>query len=706
MREWVSSGVRAGFGLAVALAVGSVQVAMAGGHRTLEPRLHGDIPGSVFTSVTRVEGTEPSGNYVALEDGRLYFGASHTLYVYDVAKPLKPKLLGSVGGIGTIRQLAVWKGMVYIASRETGMWIVDARNPSAPKLLSRFDTIELATGISVCGNLVMLGQRQNGVEFIDVTDPLRPAHIRLEKTGESQSTLFRDGICYSGDWGVGEVTMIDARDMRTVKTLRTVKLRGNGDGIDIQGKMLYASTGHHYHDLSARRWRAPTPGQPGFGEGHALEIIDIADPSAPKVLGRCKFDTFYTIGMDMWTPRASGDHVFCADTFNGLYAVDAKDPSAMRIVGRVTVPDPRRTDAPGTPVTGVAVGDGAVYMTARDCGLVVVGCPVAKARKAVYPAEPAHLDYRTDYRQKLAHFSAWRPKRSGQVRAVATHGAYAYVACGQAGLSVLRRKGGAYAEVASFDLPFCGDVKVRSGRLYSAEALQGLAVYDLANPVKPVERERIREFGSSVCCPLWLWTPKTSGLVIVSDRDSGYTIMDPEHGWKRLLRSPGCPGWDRYFSDELLGGRYFAQSLANIGFAWIDMGEKPPRVIRSRVNTSGLNDGCLAWRDGRLLMVSKGEFLYLKPGQPENSDGSHWKGVQICPNGKAGPRGGQPAWDGGNGLALTARISKEIWRLDMSDENHPKTLWGEKTLGNPDAAVFHDGRLLVPCGYQGLLIEK
>ena len=163
MRRCGSSGAWAGLGLAVVLAFGSVQTALAAGRRTLEPKLHGDIPGGVFTSVARVEGTETSGNSVVLEDGRLYFGAAHTLYVYDVAKPLKPRLLGSVGGIGAIRQMAVWKGMVYIASRETGMWIVDARNPSAPKLLSRFDTIELATGISVCGNLVMLGQRQNGV---------------------------------------------------------------------------------------------------------------------------------------------------------------------------------------------------------------------------------------------------------------------------------------------------------------------------------------------------------------------------------------------------------------------------------------------------------------------------------------------------------------------------------------------------------------
>lgn len=686
--------------LLVALAL---PFARAAKHEALEPKI---VSGGTFTSVRRIGGTELAGNAVVVEGDRLYFGAAHTLYVYDIAKPLEPKLLGSVGGIGTIRQMALWKGMVYIASRETGMWIVDARDAAAPKLLSRFDTVELATGISVCGNLVMLGQRQNGVEFIDVTDPLKPAHIRIEKTNESQSTIYRDGICYSGDWGAGEVTLIDARDMKTVRTLRTVKLRGNGDGVDVQGHLLYVSTGHHYHDLAAKRRRSPKPGEPGFGEGHALEIVDIADPSAPKVLGRCKFDTYYQIGMDMWSPRASGDYVFCADTYNGLYAVDAKDPAAMRIVGRIVVPDPKNAEAPGVPVTSVAVGEGAVYLTAKDCGLVVAGCPVAKATKPVYPKEPANLGYRIPYRQDLGHFTAWTPKRRGQVRAVAPFGDYVYVACGQAGMAVLKAKGGAYAQVAAFDLPFCGDVKVKDGRLYSAEALQGLAVYDLADPVRPREVERVRDFGETVSCPLWIWTPTNARYVIVSDRQSGYFVMDPTAGWKRLLRSPGCPGWDRYFSNELLGGRYFAQSLANVGFAWIDMAETPPKVTRSRVNTSGLNGGCIAWRDDRLLLVSKGEFLYLKPGQAENADGSHWRGVPMAEKGKAGPGDGQPMWDGGDRLAITARIRKEIWKLDMADERHPKTLWGEKTVGHPDLSAFHRGRLLVPCGYQGLLIEK
>ena len=69
-------------------------------------------------------------------------------------------------------------------------------------------------------------------------------------------------------------------------------------------------------------------------------------------------------------------------------------------------------------------------------------------------------------------------------------------------------------------------------------------------------------------------------------------------------------------------------------------------------------------------------------------------------------RSGQPMWDGGDKLAITARISKQIGLYDIKDIKAPKLLWTETVPGNPDTALFWKGRLVVPCGYQGLLIEK
>jgi len=43
---------------------------------------------------------------------------------------------------------------------------------------------------------------------------------------------------------------------------------------------------------------------------------------------------------------------------------------------------------------------------------------------------------------------------------------------------------------------------------------------------------------------------------------------------------------------------------------------------------------------------------------------------------------------------------------DFADPTKPNLLWCEETKGYPENPVFHEGRLLVPCGYQGVLIQK
>lgn len=661
---------------------------------------------SVFGEVATVAGTEKRGMALCLRGNRLYFGARNTLYVFDVAMPLAPKLLGKCAGIGPVRQIAVDSDVAFVTTRETGLWLVDVKDPEKPTVISRFDTIELATGIDVCGGVAFVGQRQNGVEFVDVRDPRHPEHIRIEKTGESQSVCYRNGICYSGDWGCGELTVIDARDLSKARVVRTVPLFGHGDGLDVYGDRLLIATGHHRHfKKSDGRMRVPTkPSQDGFGAGHGIELFDIADPMNPKRLGRVDFDAYKTLGADWWTVRFGGDgrYAFCADSHNGLYVVDL---TQMKTVGRkIFSCGTQRGDQCSSFVSSVAVGEKAVYAAVDGLGLAVIPCAVAEQRKQTMRVAPQGHDFRQSYSSSAKHFTSWVPSGRGQVRGVSAKGDVVYVACGQAGLSVLRCDGGTYRECVTVKMPFCGDVKVRGDKLYSAEGLQGLAVYDLNDSEKLREVERVTKFPKSICCPQWVWAPTSSTYVVVSCRVGGYQLLDPGKDWRLVAASGGCPGWDRYYVDEPLECRWFAQSYANRGFAWIDCATTPAKVIVCPRNRAGMNDGCLAWRGNRLLRVCNGTFEYLNPGQPENADGTAWRGVPI--EGADAKAGGQPAWNGGNRIALTRRIGKEVRMVDMTDENHPRTLWTEIVAGHPDTGLFHNGRLLVPAGYQGLLIEK
>ena len=199
-----------------------------------------NLRGGVFGKAVKIEGIVPNAMALCIEGKILYAGSSHYLYTVDISEPMNPKVLGKIGGLGNVRQIAVQGGIIYVAARESGLWIVDARNPKSPKVLSRYDCIELATGIDVAGDVAFLGQRNNGVEFIDISDPANPEHIRIVKTPESQSVKYRDGYLFSGEWHSGEVTIFYARDMADIKVGSKPQMDGYGDGIDLCGNLLFA----------------------------------------------------------------------------------------------------------------------------------------------------------------------------------------------------------------------------------------------------------------------------------------------------------------------------------------------------------------------------------------------------------------------------------------------------------------------------------
>ncbi len=65
----------------------------------------------VFGEAFRVEGIGDKAMALCLEGDKLYAGAGPCLSVYDVSKPLAPRRLGEVDGLGGVRQIAVQKGM-------------------------------------------------------------------------------------------------------------------------------------------------------------------------------------------------------------------------------------------------------------------------------------------------------------------------------------------------------------------------------------------------------------------------------------------------------------------------------------------------------------------------------------------------------------------------------------------------------------------
>ena len=674
------------------LLVGCLLLAFAG----LRAQVLENFSGEFIQEIKPFSKDFPTRGAMALciEGDILYGGAGSYLFAADISDPMEPKLLSKVQIYGQVRQIASQNGYLYAACRESGAWVIDVHDPQALQVVTRFDTVELATGMEVAGDVMFLGTRQNGVEFVDISDPTNPTHIRMEKTHESQSVTYRDGILYSGEWGAGMVTVMDARDMANLKTLRTVKLMGHGDGVWTLGNYLYCATGHHLHDKTL-------PKEETEGNGHGLEILDISDPVNPKPISRVGFDHCYIRSNDCWTPRpcSDGDYVLVADTFNGLYVVECKDKTQPHKMTRLTFTDWRGN---GAAVTSLAITKGVAYISVSgNCGFYALRCPDAYPGDKGKGTPPINASYRYEYPTNGGHFRAWKPEHQAPVRDVAAHGDIVFAACSYGGLAILKKGGKAgLQQIAAGPKPYAGGVKVCGDLLWVAEGFDGLGGYRIGKNGALEEVARYTDFykhGPHAAC-LWVSVPNEK-WVAASTRDGGYyyiDVTDLDNLKCKAYLGTG-PGWDKYLADKADVRGWFPATRHRIGICWINLNEeKMKETIDKGLNVS-LADGVCLFRHNNFLTCTGGRIYiyssnYINTGRKTPEEGKGFKGM--------------PTWDGGRNLALTNRLGKEISMVDFPEDYPPLLLWTESTTGYPETPIFWKKKLLVPCGYQGLLIQK
>ena len=651
---------------------------------------------AVFGEPVRMTQVARNGMAVALEGDRLFAGAGSTLYAFDVTEPLRPRLLGSLDGFDNIRQIRVRGRFAYVVSRETGMRIVDVSDPANMRIRALYDTVEFATGIEVAGDVAFVSERTYGVEAVDVRNPDRPMHITIVKTPESQSSRYRDGYLYSGEWGSGEVTVFDARDMRRFRKVRALPLGGFGDGVDIDGQYLYCSTGH-----DARHRNMPQAEAEGAGRG--LDIFDITDPSSPKHVSRVDFPVFKPRNSDFWTPRAANGTVFCCDSHNGLFAVDARDPSSPKVVDRLCIPMPTGNRAfPSAAISSLEIGKGCLYVTCTPGGLYVVPVKGAQTPERPLGVLPANAAHRKTFSTDESKFYVYRPPVPGQARAVVLRGNVAYAAFGDAGLHVLRiREEGGFEKIG--ELPGVRrvtDCCLSGDRLVTAEGLDGFAVYKIEKDVIFREVARRKGIGGGGSVAFWCWAPDER-RVVLSSRNGLYAFFDTDRfsaAAPLATLKAGAPQWSRYPADASLGGRY-PVVVPSRGVSWLDLrGETP--VVASRPegrmpdHPITQHDGIARLGDRYICMAGAGYRLYSPDGTA-----SEWKAL-----GKGG-HGGAPRTDG-RYVAVSQRAARLVSVWDFSDVDKPVLLRRHALAGNPDAAALYHGKALIPAGYQGLLMEK
>ncbi len=638
-----------------------------------------------------------SGMAVDVKGDYAYFIGEGTLSIIDLSDPSKPEILGKLDGLGTTRQIQVREGVAYIVSRSDGMFIVDVSNPRLPALLSRYDSIEFATGLAIGGDVAFLACRLYGVELVDISNPRKPTHISVSRTGVSQSVTYSNGFMYVGVWGEMMVVVVDVRDPWNPVITDKLRLDGYGDGVAVYDGHLYAATGQH-----SRAKPDDKPGDPGFGAGHGLEIYSLIDPARPRLVSRTKFPKEYHTDSHLWSVRVANDHAFVADNYNGLFVLNVSDPAGPTFVGQHQLPYYEKRKGPHV-VTGLAVAKDHILIASGSTeGRVISAHGIATTiddyeERSLFIG-PMPTDRETDGYQAYP--------MGGQVYSVTVDGDLAYVAAGQGGfhiVSVSPKFERVYVEPTKDRVL---DVYARGDYVYVAEGTQGLAIWRKAARGRlalvgryEVEGEFVRQ-------------------VVVSESGDLATLIVGAHSIQIVdVQDPGSPVLVfREHGQGILTGDNIIDSLSSNGVAgvfWHKSGHyhKPTDRIRwydleSLESISLLEETSLgriktangvASMDGLILVVGNGGYRIvdeLERGDFRSIPLRKAPGVSLI---------GKPTVYRDR-LYVSHRAGGEIEVLDIQEFDQPKRIKTIITRGNPSRIVPHGNQLLIPGGYEGLLI--
>lgn len=628
---------------------------------------------------------------VVVEGDLAYSIGRSQLKVLDISDPRKPELLGSLGGLGSVRQITVKNGIVYITARQDGLFIVDATDPKGPKLLKHYDTIEFATGIALSGDVLFVACRHYGVELVDVSDPANPRHLSIVRTGEAQSVTTRDHYAYVGVWAAAEVVTVDIQDPWKPEIVSRSKLQGYGDGVSVSGDYLYASTGHHLKSLPRK-----TPEDPGFGAGHGLEIFDLSDPANPVQISRVEFPRLYEIGNDTWRVFAHDALVYATDTYNGVFILDTTDPAAPKFLGHHQLPQGK--ERPFGFVGGLAPVDGHVLVAGGDTDLHVLDFPDARLLPPPTGTAPS-----IGPRPNPSPQNGFRLYQPGQQ----VYGAdfleddRAVIACGDGGVHVVRL----WPELALLSVfetvGFATDVAINGDLVFVAQSAGGLSICRL----QP-DSDQLVEIGSYSYPPnavRQVEVPGDGKYVLLQVGASIFHILDVQDPTQPELVLED-KRFGLLYGDQMMRGlvedRYTTVFWHVSGTHWYDLKADPPafsgNIYPARL---GSPNGQVAF-DGQSLATTRGGYVLLDREESRPIDE-----VGITRYVSGSPHMGVPIIEGDR-LYCARRADGRVTITDISDPKKPRLIEGFTTPGNPCRLLVRNGCLIIPDGYHGLMVRS
>ncbi|MBM4087475.1 MAG: hypothetical protein FJ272_21995, partial [Planctomycetes bacterium] len=295
--------------------------------------------------------------------------------------------------------------------------------------------------------------------------------------------------------------------------------------------------------------------------------------------------------------------------------------------------------------------------------------------------------------QPKGRFGVYQP--DGQVYAVAFAGDTALVAAGSAGLHVVQL----WPEIKKLaEHPtegFCMDVKVLGDRAYVAEGKGGLSIW------APQPLARLGRYRADAATVKQVVIPPPAKYALLHVGQNALHIVDvsdPSDVTCVLKDSRLGLLYGDQIADGLLEGRYACVFWHATGAYWYDLygGPKPVYSGDSHGHRLDAQNG-MAFLEHEALMTHRGKYFLLRRDERRPPDELPQFGVE------GHNLSGKPCRFG-NRLYIANRFTGRVTVLDIADIKKPKLLDSFELEGNPGRIVVHKGAVIIPAGYQGLLV--
>jgi hypothetical protein len=310
---------------------------------------------------------------------------------------------------GMASDVFVTGGYAYVAAREAGVYIYDVSNPAAPRKVSELVPQDDSWHeVWVKGTTMYIATTKKGVLLYDVTKPSEPLAL---KSFPTDSAVDVRSLSFDGNWLYAaspfpnaEVIVFDATNPRELVVAKRYFVEQTQPTVGDRPYEVLAKDGRLY----VSHW------------SYGLAVSDVANPKAPKLLGRFAYTDATTRTADVGTlgsrtlafeageawgahlrildvsapanitqvaevsarpevsirsAKLSGTRLYLAHYQDGLRVLDMSNPNEPRQVGYFNTwreTDSSRGNSFFEGISDVTVpGDGYIYATETSRGLVI-----------------------------------------------------------------------------------------------------------------------------------------------------------------------------------------------------------------------------------------------------------------------------------------------------------------------------------------------